>query len=67
MQQTPSIGKPLNRVDGRAKVTGTATYSAEFKIPNMAHAVMVTSTIPKGRIASLDTRAAEKARACWPS
>jgi len=28
---TNYIGKPTNRVDGRAKVTGEAKYAAEFK------------------------------------
>ena len=54
------IGAPLNRVDGRAKVTGTATYAAEYNLPGVTHGVLVTSTIAKGRIATLDTEAAEK-------
>src|ERR1700693_2125690 len=55
-----SIGQPLDRVDARLKVTGQATYSAEHKIPNVAHAVLVTSSIAKGRILSVDTAAAER-------
>jgi xanthine dehydrogenase YagR molybdenum-binding subunit len=55
------VGKPLDRVDARAKVTGAAKYSAEFQIPNMAYAFLVQSTIAKGRIRSIDTSAAEKA------
>jgi xanthine dehydrogenase YagR molybdenum-binding subunit len=54
------IGQPMNRVDGRLKVTGHATYAAEHKIPNVAHAVMLTSKIAKGKVASMDTRAAER-------
>ena len=54
-----SVGKPLTRVDGRAKVTGRAVYAAEQKAPNSAHAVLVTSAIAKGTIASLDTAAAQ--------
>jgi xanthine dehydrogenase YagR molybdenum-binding subunit len=50
----------MNRVDGRLKVTGSATYAAEHKIPNVAQAVMITSTIAKGRITSMDTREAER-------
>jgi xanthine dehydrogenase YagR molybdenum-binding subunit len=57
----PSIGAPMNRVDGRLKVTGSARYSAEMQIENAAHAVMVTSTIARGRITRMDTAAAEKA------
>jgi xanthine dehydrogenase YagR molybdenum-binding subunit len=55
------IGKPVNRVDGPAKVTGQARYAAEFTIDGLAHAALVTSTIPAGRVTGLDTRAAERA------
>jgi CO/xanthine dehydrogenase Mo-binding subunit len=27
----------INRKDGQAKVTGTATYAAEHQIPNLVH------------------------------
>ncbi|MGA2652916.1 MAG: xanthine dehydrogenase family protein molybdopterin-binding subunit [Terracidiphilus sp.] len=56
-----AIGDPLIRVDGHAKVTGAAKYAAEFDIPNIAHAVMVTSTIPNGRITSMITVKAQSA------
>jgi xanthine dehydrogenase YagR molybdenum-binding subunit len=55
-----SIGQPMNRVDGRLKVTGKATYTAEHKIEHLAYAVMVTSTIAKGRITTIDTAAAKR-------
>jgi xanthine dehydrogenase YagR molybdenum-binding subunit len=51
----------LDRVDGRSKVTGTATYSAEYQIENLAHAVLVTSTIARGKIVGIDTKQAEAA------
>ena len=35
------IGKPLPRVDGRAKVTGGARYAADFNQPGQAYAVIV--------------------------
>lgn len=54
-----SIGKPLDRIDGRHKVTGSARYSAETRINNTTYAVIIQSTIAKGRITSIDTRAAE--------
>ncbi len=53
------IGQPLDRVDGRLKVTGEARYAAEFFPPNLAYAVTVQSTISKGVIAHLDAIAAE--------
>jgi xanthine dehydrogenase YagR molybdenum-binding subunit len=54
------IGAPINRVDGRLKVTGAAKYSAEFEIPDLAYAVMVLSTIPCGRIRSMDIASAKR-------
>ncbi len=49
-----------SRVDGRAKVTGTATYIAEHRFPNMAYGYLVQSTIAKGKIRDIDTAEAEK-------
>ncbi|QSW88636.1 xanthine dehydrogenase family protein molybdopterin-binding subunit [Flavobacterium endoglycinae] len=49
----------INRVDGFAKVTGSATYSAEYKTPGVVYACLVGSTIAKGRIKSIDTKKAE--------
>ncbi|MEA5598857.1 xanthine dehydrogenase family protein molybdopterin-binding subunit [Rivularia sp. UHCC 0363] len=57
---TNSIGKPINRIDGRLKVTGKALYAAEYPLKNMAHAVLVESKIAKGTIRNIDTSAAEK-------
>lgn len=51
----------IDRVDGRAKVTGTATYAAEYKVQNMVYGYLVGSTIAKGRIRSIDTKSAERA------
>lgn len=56
-----AVGQPINRVDGRLKVTGAARYPAEFAPPGMAYGFLVGSTIAKGTIRSIDTSAAEKA------
>ena len=58
---SPAIGARLDRVDGRLKVTGAATYAAEFRVPGLAYATLVQSTIARGRITRLDTSAAEVA------
>jgi xanthine dehydrogenase YagR molybdenum-binding subunit len=58
---TAVIGQPVSRVDGRQKVTGSATYAAEFNVPGVAHGVIVRSTVANGRIASIDSAAAERA------
>jgi xanthine dehydrogenase YagR molybdenum-binding subunit len=55
------VGQPLDRIDGRLKVTGAARYAAEIPLANLAHAVLVQSTIGKGRIVAIDTKAAERA------
>src|SRR5665213_1425078 len=56
-----TIGESIVRVDGKAKVTGTAKYAAEFDVPNVAYAVMVLSTVGNGRIAKMDTARAQRA------
>jgi xanthine dehydrogenase YagR molybdenum-binding subunit len=52
-------GLPIDRRDGRLKVTGRAKYAAEFDIDNVAHAVLVQSTISSGTIAGFDLAAAQ--------
>jgi xanthine dehydrogenase YagR molybdenum-binding subunit len=58
---TPSVGKPHDRIDGRAKVTGAAKFSAEIRADGMAHAYLVPAAVSKGRINAIDTAAAEVA------
>ncbi len=54
------LGQPLSRVDGKLKVTGAATYAADYVIPNLAFGMLASSAIARGRIKSIDTSAAEK-------
>ncbi len=56
------IGKPIDRIDGRLKVTGRAPYAYEHEVSNAVYGVMVVSSIPKGRITSIDTGAAQRSR-----
>jgi xanthine dehydrogenase YagR molybdenum-binding subunit len=55
---TPYIGTSTSRVDGHAKVTGAARYAAEFNVPGLAYAAVVSSTIANGRIKHIDSSAA---------
>src|SRR5919199_1600193 len=55
------MGDPIDRVDGKLKVTGKAKYSAEYQIPGLTYGVLVNSTIANGRIKTLDTKSAERA------
>lgn len=61
VHQQSFVGQPLDRVDGRLKVTGMARYPAEFPLDQLSHAVIVQSTIALGHIKEIDTRAAEDA------
>ena len=54
MTATSYLGKPTSRVEGRAKVTGIAKYAAEYNVPDVAHGVVVSSAIAKGRIKRID-------------
>ena len=47
-------GKPLDRVDGRLKVTGSAPYAAEWVLPGLVHAALVQSSVGAGRITRID-------------
>ena len=57
---THVVGQPVDRADGRLKVTGAARYSADVPIAHLVHAVLIQSTIARGRITSLETQAAER-------
>jgi xanthine dehydrogenase YagR molybdenum-binding subunit len=48
------IGTATSRVAGPAKVTGAAKYAGEFGAADLAYGSVVTSTIAKGRILSID-------------
>jgi xanthine dehydrogenase YagR molybdenum-binding subunit len=55
-----AIGAPINRTDAWAKVSGAAPYSAEHPVEGVTHAVLVTSTIPSGRVVHIDDSAARE-------
>src|SRR3984885_1906012 len=56
------VGKPLDRVDGRLKVTGGARYAYEVEQgPKTAYGYVVEASIGKGQIKSIDTDMAERA------
>lgn len=59
-EKTQYIGLPMDRADGRAKVTGAAKYAAEFSPPGLVHAVAFCSTIAKGIVIQIDSTEAEK-------
>src|SRR4051812_44154058 len=56
IDQLKVVGKPIDRIDGPFKTTGTAPYAYERHdvAPNAAYGYVMTSAIAKGRIASID-------------
>ena len=55
-----AVGKPLQRIDGIEKVTGSAKYAADIKLDNMLHAKLLRSPHAHARVKHIDTSAAEK-------
>lgn len=53
-----SVGTARRRVDGPLKVTGTAPYAYEHPVDNPCFVWPVLSTVPRGRIARIDTTGA---------
>ncbi|WP_288404026.1 xanthine dehydrogenase family protein molybdopterin-binding subunit [uncultured Deinococcus sp.] len=56
-----SVGRPVKRIEGRAKVLGKARFAAEYPIRGLVYAAPVLSTIPKGRVTGFDLAAAQAA------
>ncbi|MFI6922907.1 xanthine dehydrogenase family protein molybdopterin-binding subunit [Nonomuraea spiralis] len=48
----------MNRIEGRVKVTGLATYAAEYPVEDVAYCYPVQSTIARGRVTRVDAGAA---------
>ncbi|HEY0441333.1 MAG TPA: xanthine dehydrogenase family protein molybdopterin-binding subunit [Xanthobacteraceae bacterium] len=56
------IGRPLDRIDARLKVTGRATYAFEYAAQGgAAYGFIVPAGIGKGRILDVDVREAKRA------
>ena len=55
------IGAPVSRLDGSLKVRGEARFAGEYVMEGMVYAALRYSTVARGRITTLDTRAAEAA------
>ena len=56
----PIVGAPIDRVDGAQKVTGAARYAGDFPAEGLGYAVMIQSTVARGRITAMDTTSAER-------
>jgi xanthine dehydrogenase YagR molybdenum-binding subunit len=54
-----AVGASLERLDGPAKVTGTAPYAFEHEYRDPAYLFPVQATIARGRVRSIDASGAE--------
>jgi xanthine dehydrogenase YagR molybdenum-binding subunit len=61
IDQLKVVGRPTDRVEGPLKTTGTATYAYEYKDVGTppAYGYVVGAAVAKGRITSIDSRAAK--------
>jgi xanthine dehydrogenase YagR molybdenum-binding subunit len=49
-----TVGSPVSRVEGRAKVAGEARYTAEIPLARLAYGWVVQATIARGRVSSIE-------------
>src|ERR687898_884461 len=63
IDQLRVVGKPLDRIDGPLKTTGTAPYAYERHdvVPNQAYGYVLGAGIAKGRVRAIDTAASRRA------
>lgn len=54
----PQVGRSIPRLEAEQKVTGRASYVHNLTSPAMLHAKVFRSTVPHGRILSIDVTAA---------
>lgn len=58
MTITSPIGQEISRVDGLLKVTGQATYTADYPAAGKVYGYVIQSTIATGAVTAMDTTAA---------
>src|SRR3954454_19842314 len=63
IDQLKVVGRPIDRIDGPLKTTGTASYAYERHdvAPNAAYGFVLGAGIAKGRVTGMDTRSAKAA------
>jgi xanthine dehydrogenase YagR molybdenum-binding subunit len=56
-----AVGQRVSRVDGLLKVTGQATFTAEYTIDGVTHAALVLASVAKAKLVRIDASAARSA------
>jgi xanthine dehydrogenase YagR molybdenum-binding subunit len=54
-EKTAVVGKPTPRVDGYERLSGTAIYPSDIKLPNMIYGALLRCPHPNARVKTLDT------------
>jgi xanthine dehydrogenase YagR molybdenum-binding subunit len=54
------VGKPHDRIDGKLKVTGRAMYAGDRQMENLAFGYLLTSTVARGSIQTMEVGSAER-------
>ena len=54
------IGKPINRIDARQKITGKAKYTGDIRVPGMVYAKVLRPPSHGAKLKSLDSSAVDK-------
>ena len=60
MEGFQSVGQRIPKKDAPLKVSGSAVYIQDLKIPGMLHGKILYSKYPHAKILKLDTSKAEK-------
>jgi xanthine dehydrogenase YagR molybdenum-binding subunit len=60
------VGRSVNRVEGRDKVTGAAVYTADVVVGGVAYAALVQAQIPHGRVTADSLRTGTRRAAAAP-
>ncbi|MGW8194568.1 MAG: xanthine dehydrogenase family protein molybdopterin-binding subunit [Desulforhopalus sp.] len=59
-EKTDIVGKPIGRIDGYERVSGTARYPSDILLPGMLYGAVLRCPHPHARVKSIDTSEAEK-------
>ena len=59
---TTTVGRSVRRLDAVGKVTGTAAYGVDIRLPGMLHGALLRSPLPHGRIRRIDVSRARALR-----
>jgi CO/xanthine dehydrogenase Mo-binding subunit len=59
MNSLRTVGHPTSRIDAQKRVTGTATYTGDLRLPGMLYARVLRSPHPHARIKRIDLSRAQ--------